>query len=270
MQYKTACCPQLFLAPRPILLLYRLSPSPCALNTLTSCPPPRRTNFVIEPTAYKDFKVSRGFTYRYYLAAPRDTDKPFILLCHGFPSTSYDWHRQVVFFSEEGYGLIVPDMLGYGGSDKPTTTESYKMNAMAQDLIDILEHESARDVIAVGHDWGSVVVSRLAYLYQERFLAFGFLAVTYMPPDPTFSYKKVSEELEKTFGYNLFGYWEFFSSNGAPKIIEEHFDSFYSIAFPHDPTLWKDRLAPTGQVNKWLTSNRIEKRLAYITEEVRC
>lgn len=57
------------------------------------------------------------------------------------------------FFETEGYGLIVPDQLGYGGTDKPTDPALYLSSLICQDLVDILDGENAEDVIAVGHDW---------------------------------------------------------------------------------------------------------------------
>ena len=57
------------------------------------------------------------------------------------------------FFKDKGFGLLVPDMLGYGGTDKPQDPTSYKQSDMATDLIDILNAETVDKVIAIGHDW---------------------------------------------------------------------------------------------------------------------
>ena len=62
----------------------------------------------MDPSAYKDFKTSRGINYHYYFS-PASDGKPTILFCHGFPSTSYDWHNQVDYFKKDGFGLIVPE-----------------------------------------------------------------------------------------------------------------------------------------------------------------
>lgn len=106
----------------------------------------------MDQALYKDLITSRGVRYHYYTSAPRDS-KPVLLLLHGFPSTSWDWHRQVPFFESHSYGLIVPDMLGYGGTDKPTDPQIYKLSAIAKDLIDILDAEKVQTVITIGHDW---------------------------------------------------------------------------------------------------------------------
>lgn len=101
---------------------------------------------------FKDVKTSRGYKYHYYFSAPA-AGKPTILFVHGFPSLAVDWHPQIAYFKEKGYGLVVPDQLGYGGTDKPTDKAEYVQSAVAQDLVDILDHEKATDVVAVGHDW---------------------------------------------------------------------------------------------------------------------
>ena len=106
----------------------------------------------MDPSAYKTLKTSRGFTYNYYHSPPQD-GKITILFSHGFPSTSFDWHHQVTFFKSLGYGLVVPDLLGYGGTDKPTTPESYRLKLIAKDVVEILDKEGVETAIAVGHDW---------------------------------------------------------------------------------------------------------------------
>ena len=60
---------------------------------------------------YKDFRTSRGYTYHYFHAAPQG-DKPTLLLLHGFPTMSQDWATIVPALRKEGYGFIVPDLLG--------------------------------------------------------------------------------------------------------------------------------------------------------------
>ena len=59
----------------------------------------------------------------------------------------------VPFFEKQGYGIIAPDMLGYGGTDKPTDPAVYKGTLMAKDMVDILDAEKIAKVIVIGHDW---------------------------------------------------------------------------------------------------------------------
>lgn len=106
----------------------------------------------MDASLYKDFTTSRGFKYHYWYASAKE-DKPILLFCHGFPSTSNDWRKVAPYFAAKGYGIIVPDMLGYGGTDKPTDPALYVQSAIGKDLVDILDHERVSKAIAIGHDW---------------------------------------------------------------------------------------------------------------------
>lgn len=102
---------------------------------------------------YEKFMTTRGLGYGYIHITPAPTSSEYILFLHGFPSSSQDWKHQIELFSKKGYGIVVPDCLGYGKTSKPLNTELYTGKAMAQDVLEILEHEKIKSVIGIGHDW---------------------------------------------------------------------------------------------------------------------
>ena len=53
------------------------------------------------------------------------------LLWHGFLGTRYSWHKAMPFLAAAGYAVLVPDMRGFGDSDKPAGTEGYDGRALA-------------------------------------------------------------------------------------------------------------------------------------------
>ncbi|KAF8064070.1 Alpha/Beta hydrolase protein [Lyophyllum atratum] len=137
---------------------------------------------------------------------------------------------------------------------------------MCQDVVDILDAEKVDKVIAIGHDWGSTLVSRLANYHADRFLAFAFLALSYVPP----SYAKFEEtaaQLAKLVEYEVLGYWNFFAEKDAHKSIEKNFDSFYNLLLAEDPSLWISHVAPTGASKAWIEADRRTNMASYITEE---
>lgn len=70
---------------------------------------------------------------------------------------------------------------------------------------------------------GSFLVSRLAYFHQDRFIAFAFLTVSYMPPAGTpFDANAINAQMEQMVGYGPLGYQIFFCEDGAPEILREH------------------------------------------------
>lgn len=96
-----------------------------------------------------------GFNYSTHYQHPRSYDKPYVLLMHGFPSSAYDWRHQVDYLSSEGYGLIVPDTLGYGRSSKPLDPHNYVLKSISDSVIEVVDHIAGKDakVHGVGHDW---------------------------------------------------------------------------------------------------------------------
>lgn len=108
---------------------------------------------LMDSTYYRDVTTGRGLKYSVYYAKGTDPTKPTLLFLHGYPYSSYGWRHQVAFFQPLGYGIIVPDMLGYGGTDKPIDPELYAGTLIAKDILDILEIEPGTRVVVLGHDW---------------------------------------------------------------------------------------------------------------------
>lgn len=106
----------------------------------------------MDASLYKTTAVSRGFTYHYY-HSPAATGKPTILFVHGFPSSSYDWRRQVEHFRPQGYGIIIPDILGVSGTSKPDNADAFRFALVARDIVDVLDTEGLNAVVGIGHDW---------------------------------------------------------------------------------------------------------------------
>jgi len=111
------------------------------------------------------------------------------------------------------------------------------------------------------------VASRLASLHADRFIAVAFLAVGYAVPNTTLTYPQILAHTATLAGYELFGYWEFFSAEGADKIIQEHYDSFWNILMGLEPESAKVHFAPTGALKSWLLEDKSLPLPSYLTQE---
>ncbi|KAF8990696.1 alpha/beta-hydrolase [Hymenopellis radicata] len=221
----------------------------------------------MNPENFKNLKTQRGFTYRYYFSAPAE-GKPVLFFSHGFPSGSYLWRKQVAYFGRLGYGLVVPDLLGYGGTDKPTDPKYYVGSGLAHDIVDILDAEKVDKVIAIGHDWGSRVVSRLANYHPDRLIAYAFLATGYGPPDSAYADPIAqSQMIKEMVGYDVLAYMYFFVEDGAPKLVEKNFDSFFSLLYPNSPETWKEHMCSAGGAKAWVENNKTTPLPSYLTSE---
>lgn len=100
----------------------------------------------------RSVKLDSGTTYRYIFKEPQSKSGPWLLFLHGFPSSSYDWRHQVEHFSKHGYGIIAPDLLGYGGTDNPANLTRFSLKNMVAEVNSLLDCEGVDTVFAIGHD----------------------------------------------------------------------------------------------------------------------
>ncbi|MBX7116141.1 MAG: alpha/beta hydrolase, partial [Myxococcaceae bacterium] len=95
--------------------------------------------------------------------------KPLILV-HGFPTASYDWHQVWPDLSKDRK-LYAMDMLGFGFSDKPKSA-SYSTFAQADRLQDFIASKGQSEVDLLSHDFGDTVVQELLARQNEGKLPF--------------------------------------------------------------------------------------------------
>ncbi|QHT70574.1 alpha/beta hydrolase [Rhodocytophaga rosea] len=93
--------------------------------------------------------------------------QPVIIFLHGFPEFWYGWQKQMEYFAEKGFHVIVPDQRGYNMSSKPQSISSYRITTLAEDILQLIHYTGREKVYLVGHDWGGAVAWTLAYLHPE-------------------------------------------------------------------------------------------------------
>jgi haloacetate dehalogenase len=91
-----------------------------------------------------------------------------LLLLHGFPQTHAIWHRVAALLDQQAPGrftLVMPDLRGYGDSDKPAGDAehaTYSKRAMAADVHALMQSFGFDSYPVCGHDRGGRVAHRLA------------------------------------------------------------------------------------------------------------
>jgi pimeloyl-ACP methyl ester carboxylesterase len=84
---------------------------------------------------------------------------PSMTLLHGYPSSSYDWAEAAASLSSS-HALLMPDLLGFGASDKPTG-HTYSIHEQA-DLVEALwARDGVRETTLVTHDYADTVAQEL-------------------------------------------------------------------------------------------------------------
>jgi haloacetate dehalogenase len=88
---------------------------------------------------------------------------PALLLLHGFPQTHALWHRVAQPLAEH-FTLVMPDLRGYGDSDKPDSDPShdaYSKRRMAADNVALMRSLGFESFHLCAHDRGARVAHRL-------------------------------------------------------------------------------------------------------------
>jgi pimeloyl-ACP methyl ester carboxylesterase len=93
-------------------------------------------------------------------------DGSVILLVHGLMSDGSTWARPAARLAEAGFRVIVPDLLGHGGSDKPADGE-YHLPYFANSLYRLLIERGASAVTVVGHSLGGAIAMQLTHDHTE-------------------------------------------------------------------------------------------------------
>jgi haloalkane dehalogenase len=91
-----------------------------------------------------------------------------VVMLHGEPTWGYLWRKLVPPLLEGGRRVILPDLPGFGRSDKPMDEDWYSYDRHAAAIADLLETLDIRDATFVLHDWGGPIGLRLAVEQPER------------------------------------------------------------------------------------------------------
>jgi len=129
------------------------------------------------------FAQVNGIRMGYYEAGPK-TDRPPVVLCHGWPELAFSWRHQIKALAEAGIRVIAPDQRGYGATDRPEAVEDYDMEHLTGDLVGLLDHLKIDKAIFVGHDWGGFVVWQMPLRHSDRVAAVVGINTPHLPRAP--------------------------------------------------------------------------------------
>ena len=112
--------------------------------------------------------VGDGLRMAYVEDGP--ADGPPVLLLHGEPTWSFLYRKVMPVLAAAGLRAIVPDLIGFGRSDKPADVAEHTyarhvawVHAFAFRALDL------RGVTLVGQDWGGLIGLRLVAEEPQRF-----------------------------------------------------------------------------------------------------
>ena len=185
----------------------------------------------------------RGHPSRYWSAG---SGAP-LLLIHGFPTASWDWHFLWQPLAER-YRVIACDMLGFGDSAKPTGHD-YRILEQADLQQSLLEHLGVQEPVhLLVHDYGNSVGQELLARHEEGAFMLASLALLNGGLFPEthravlsqklllsplggffgklFDRRRLAQNFAKVFGpgtqpseAELDAFWELIRHNDGPKVM---------------------------------------------------
>jgi pimeloyl-ACP methyl ester carboxylesterase len=134
------------------------------------------------------------------LAYDRIGSGPLVVLLHGWPGGRSDY-RLVAPLLADVADVVVPDLRGFGESDKHAVDpdEGYTALAQARSVTGLLDELGLGPVVLAGYDIGSRIAQTVAQLSPERVRA---LVVT--PPMPGAGQRLLGPEVATEFWYQHF------------------------------------------------------------------
>jgi haloalkane dehalogenase len=99
---------------------------------------------------------------------PRDA--PVTALClHGNPSWGYLYRHMVPAFTGAGLRVVVPDLVGFGRSDKPVDEAAHSFEFHRDMLLAFVEQLDLKNLMLVCQDWGGIFGLTLPMAAPQRY-----------------------------------------------------------------------------------------------------
>jgi pimeloyl-ACP methyl ester carboxylesterase len=79
-----------------------------------------------------------------------------VILVHGFPESHRTWAKLAPLLGDK-LRLIMPDLRGFGDSDRPQDVAAYATDTLLADLFALADALGVDRFALVGHDWGGAI-----------------------------------------------------------------------------------------------------------------
>ena len=178
------------------------------------------------------------------LAYDREGSGPPVVLLHGWPGDRADY-REVTRLLSDAAEVIVPDLRGFGESDKhpEPPARAYSAQAQARSVIGLIDELGLKAPLIAGYDIGSRVAQTIARESPDL-----VSALVVSPPLPGAGDRVLSAEAQREFWYQAFhqlGVVDEIIDGNRPAVRSylRHFWSHWSGPDFQQPEAELDRLA---------------------------
>ena len=97
------------------------------------------------------------------------TNDECVLLLHGNPTWGYLYRNMIDPLKDNGYRVVVPDLPGFGKSDKFSVRYNYSYEGFVDWMSQFIQNTDLKNITLFCQDWGGLIGLRLAAKYGDRF-----------------------------------------------------------------------------------------------------
>jgi len=173
-------------------------------------------------TEFRRIQVRKDVCLNVALAG--DPRSPAVVLLHGFPESHRTWRAIAPRLAERFY-LVMPDQLGFAGSDRPQDEKDYASDKLVGDLFELADALGLETFALVGHDWGGAIAWAAALKRPERLTRLAIIN----SPHPWVFQKSLIEDADQREASQ---YITAFRQPGFEQAVEAMgFDAFFRKTF---------------------------------------
>ena len=163
-----------------------------------------------------------GFVLEY----DRRGSGPPVVLLHGWPGDRTDYHRVVPLLTDAA-DVVVPDLRGFGASDKhrEPPSDAYSVGAQARSVLGLIDELGLTSVVLGGYDIGSRIAQEVARVAPDR-----VRALVLAPPLPGVGARVLEPGAQREFWYQAFHQLALAEEliDGDPAAVRTYLGHFWS------------------------------------------
>jgi len=109
-----------------------------------------------QPNYLNDLPSLHGLRMHYLDEGPQEARVTWLCL-HGNPAWSYLYRKMIPVFLQAGHRVVVPDLPGFGKSDKPKKDSFHRFDLHRRVLLEFVDALDLNNVNLVVQDWGGLL-----------------------------------------------------------------------------------------------------------------
>ena len=115
---------------------------------------------------YKFQSQGKDLDMAYMYLPTSNSNKGVVTLLHGKNFNGAYWKETAELLNSMGYGVLIPDQLGFGKSSKPLDYQ-YSFEALSNNTKNLLKHLDIKSTQLIAHSMGGMLASRFALLFPD-------------------------------------------------------------------------------------------------------